>query len=392
MPGTEWEPPVSPASPATEHTRHGEAATAAPPNSQHGGWRPPSKPGLLPLRPIGFGSLLIAPFRVLRHNPAATFGSALIVQVIVAVATTAAIIPVTISLISRIDGVSVNATQSEIDAVIAGSIAQVLLVLLIPLVLSVVASAFLQGLLIAEVASGMLGDKLSMGALWRRAGRRLAPLIGWVFVSAFAVLIAFALIIGASIALGFALPVPLGPILAVALGLAALFALVVLLAWVGTKLAVVPSVIMLERRGVLAAIRRSWGLTRGYFWRTLGVLVIVSFAIGLATQIVTQPISIVASLAGGTFDTVAGPGSSGASDAVFIALSIVSVIVTVLAGAIAAVLQSALVGFIYIDLRMRTEGLDLELARFVEQRGAGVATDDDPYRVRAADSADSTTS
>ena len=42
----------------------------APPPGR-GRWTPPPKPGLLPLRPMGFGTLLWAPFRTLRRNPAA---------------------------------------------------------------------------------------------------------------------------------------------------------------------------------------------------------------------------------------------------------------------------------------------------------------------------------
>jgi hypothetical protein len=42
------------------------------------------------------------------------------------------------------------------------------------------------------------------------------------------------------------------------------------------------------------------------------------------------------------------------------------------------VVQSATTGLIYIDLRMRKEGLDLDLARFVEETSAG-ANPPDPY-------------
>ena len=42
--------------------------------------------------------------------------------------------------------------------------------------------------------------------------------------------------------------------------------------------------------------------------------------------------------------------------------------------------QAALVAVIYIDLRMRKEGLDLELERYVELRDAGQPVGD-PYAV-----------
>ena len=43
-------------------------------------------------------------------------------------------------------------------------------------------------------------------------------------------------------------------------------------------------------------------------------------------------------------------------------------------------MQAALVAVIYIDLRMRKEGLDLELERYVELREAGQPVGD-PYAV-----------
>ena len=58
-------------------------------------------------------------------------------------------------------------------------------------------------------------------------------------------------------------------------------------------------------------------------------------------------------------------------------------VLTVVFGAISAVVMSATPALIYIDIRMRKEGLDLELIRFVEARQSGDASVPDPYLVRA---------
>jgi hypothetical protein len=57
---------------------------------------------------------------------------------------------------------------------------------------------------------------------------------------------------------------------------------------------------------------------------------------------------------------------------------VISAALVTVTTAIGLVLQSATASLLYIDLRMRKEGLDLELSRFVEARqtGAEVA---DPY-------------
>jgi hypothetical protein len=57
---------------------------------------------------------------------------------------------------------------------------------------------------------------------------------------------------------------------------------------------------------------------------------------------------------------------------------VISSIVTAIVGAIGSVIQTAAVALLYIDLRMRKEGLDLELVRFVEGRQTGQELPD-PY-------------
>jgi hypothetical protein len=66
---------------------------------------------------------------------------------------------------------------------------------------------------------------------------------------------------------------------------------------------------------------------------------------------------------------------------------VVRMIVTVLVGAIGAIVQSATIALLYIDLRMRKEGLDLELTRFVEARQSGATGLTDPYARNGAPAA-----
>ena len=76
----------------------------------------------------------------------------------------------------------------------------------------------------------------------------------------------------------------------------------------------------------------------------------------------------------------AAPVPDGSMSTARIVPTIVTLVLSLLIGAITAVVQAALVAVIYIDLRMRREGLDLELERYVELREAGQAAED-PYRV-----------
>lgn len=333
-----------------------------------GGWTPPPKPGLLPLRPMGFGTLLWAPFRTLRRNPAATFGSGLIVQLVSVIATAAVVVPFLVVTLSRLE----NATTADADALLSGAVGGFLLLMLVPIAISVVASAFLQGVMVVEVASGTLGDRLGFGALWRRAAKRIGPLIGWTLIVGAALLVAFALVFVIVLLGGLISPVGLavGVVVALLLGLG----LIVLGAWLGVKLALVPSIIVLEHAGIRAAAVRSWRLTDGFFWRTFGTLILVAVILNVAAQVVVQPVSLIGSLLAVIID----PTATGTFLTVTIITTVVTLILSLLIGAITAVVQAALVAVIYIDLRMRKEGLDLELERHVELRDAGRPVDD-PY-------------
>jgi membrane-anchored glycerophosphoryl diester phosphodiesterase (GDPDase) len=381
-------PPVPPAYPApTGQPAYGQPvygqpaygqpvygpSYAAPGTYPAGGWTPPPKPGLLPLRPLGFGTLLWAPFRTLRRNPAATFGSGLVVQLVSVVATAAVFVPFLLYTFSRVEG----ASSTDVDAILSGSIGALLLLFLVPVGISLVASAFLQGVMVVDLATGTVGDRLGFAALWRRAAKRIGPLIGWTLLIALALVVgvAFLVLIVVLAASVSTTGLVVGIVIAVLLGLG----LAALGAWIGVKLSLVPSVIVLEHAGIRQAVARSWRLTDGYFWRTFGVLLLVGVILNFAAQVVVQPVSIVGTLLGVIID----PTGAGAYLTITIITTVVTTVLSLLIGAITAVVQAALVAVIYIDLRMRKEGLDLELQRFVERRDAGQPSDD-PYRAPAA--------
>ena len=373
-----YPPPAQPAygQPAYGRPADGQPSYAAPgtyPATAAGGWSPPPKPGLLPLRPLGFGTLLWAPFRTLRRNPAPTFGSGLIVQLVSVVATAAVFVPFLVFTFSRLEG----ATTADVDAIMSGAVGALLLLFLVPIGISLVASAFLQGVMVVDIATGTVGDRLGFGALWKRAAKRIGPLIGWTLLIALALVVAVAflvlvVVLAASVS---TTGLVVGIVIALVLGLG----LVVIGAWVGVKLALVPSVIVLEQAGIRQAVARSWRLTDGFFWRTFGVLLLVAVILNFAAQVVVQPVSIVGTLLGIVID----PNATGTYLTITIITTVVTTVLSLLIGAITAVVQAALVAVIYIDLRMRKEGLDLELQRFVERREAGEPSDD-PYRAPAA--------
>ncbi len=366
--------------PPAPPTPYGRPAYGAPPPSygQQPGWTPPPKPGLVPLRPLSFGTLIGAPFQVLRRNPKVTVGAALLIQGVPQALVSVLIVGGLSVLLSRV----YSASTADQAALQAGAVGWAILLGVVSLVVSAISTSLLQGIVVNEVARGTLGEKLTLGSLWRLTRSRIGALIGWTLLLSVAlgvgvgVLVIIAVLLfaagGAMIGVGVAY--------SVLAGLGAVVAAV----WLTTKLALVPSIIVLERLGIGAAMARSWRLTTGYFWKTLGVILLIGLIVYFVTQIIATAIGLI----GGFAIILLNPTALGASTSdtsiaqVFaseLGINVVSTVVTAVIGAVMAVVQSSAVALIYLDLRMRREGLDLQLVRFVEARQIGVTGLPDPY-------------
>ena len=354
------------------------AGWTAPPS----GWTPPPKPGLLPLRPLGLGAILAGSFATLRRNPAATVGTALLVQGVASLVSLVLVGGVTGFVVTRV----LSAREDDRGALIAGGVAAVVVATLVTLVLSLVASAFLQGVIANEVARGTLGERLRMRALWRATLPRLRPLVLWSLV----VSVGWTLVAGvlAGVVALLVLAGGAGIVVGILVGVLGAVGLAVVAAWVSTRLAFVPSAIVIEGLPPFAAARRSWTLSTGAFWRTLGILLLTAAIVSLATNVVTVPLTLLASI----LQTLLFPNGQldfqvfDASTAFYVASQVVVFVVSLVVASVGGVVTSSNAAILYIDLRMRREGLDLELARFAEERAAGSASATgpdarDPYAV-----------
>jgi hypothetical protein len=347
------------------------------------GWTPPPKPGLIPLRPLSFGTILGSSFRVMRRNPAPTFGLSVLLYGVITIVFLGVFGAVLAYSLSRVT----SASNSDYNDIVAGTVGLFVVSALVPVSLAVIATGILQGIISLEVSRATLGQKLRVRGLWRLARGRIAPLIGWSLLLTAAIVVflvlsslATALVftgVGSTSGIGIAGVIG-GVLLSMLLGLA----FVVLGAWLGTKLSLVPSVIMLERLTLGASMARSWSLIRNNFWRALGIQLLIAVIIYAASYVISIPISVIGVLAA----TLTNPnGDSSAYQATLIATYVVSGIVSAVVGAIGLVMQSASVALIYIDVRMRKEGLDLELLHYVEAKQAGTVGVDNPYlRLQAA--------
>lgn len=351
------------------------APESAPSAQQYGtpasGWTPPPKPGLIPLRPMTLGTVLSASLMVMRRNPRPIFGLSLIVMGIITVASLVLVGIVAFSNLER----TLSASDADLATIEAGTIASIVLAGLFAVSLSLIGGAILQGIISLEVARGVIGEKLRLRGLWNAAKGRLWALIGWSALVAVASVIGIVVIALIS-ALFFAIGGTAGAVFGVLAIFGGIIVSVAVMAWLGTFLALVPSALMIERLTLGRAIRRSWSLVSGNFWRTFGILALIIVIVQTAAGIVTTPLSLI-----GSFGSVLlnPTGNESINTASFIVINLVTTIISVAIGAVTIIIQSAAPALLYIDLRMRNEGFDLELTRFVEARQAGNNSVPDPY-------------
>ncbi|AZZ51036.1 hypothetical protein [Rathayibacter festucae] len=362
--GGDARPRVAPVAPVAPVSWSPTAGPAGPPPPQ--GWTPPPKPGLIPLRPLGFGTLLGAPFAVLRRSPRTTLGVALLVQGLGSLLALVLYGAVALLAVGRI-------TQAEVadrDAVASGSLAIVVLAALIPLAVTLATGALVQGVVVLEVSRAVLGERPTLRALLRRLRGRFWALVGWTVLQGVGVLVlvvaAAALSVplfllgaqdaGASAVVGGILVLVLAGLAATAVGV-----------WLATKLALVPSLLVLERLPLRRAVARSWRLVTGGFWRTFGALALMAVIIQAAGQVVSTPFSLLIPIGG----ALVAPTDPNAQVVASIVVALLSVAVGLVVGAVGTVLQSAVTGLVYLDRRIRREGFDLVLMRHVEERAAG---------------------
>ena len=320
-----------------------------------GGFFLAPKPGIIPLRPLSIGEIISGAFESLRANPRAMFLPSLIV--LTATGALSAVLNYfgTSLLFSNLNSLidSSDVTFSGILSTFVGSFASQV----VGLLLTALATTILTGLLIVAVSRSVLGRIATPGEVWERTRGRILPLIGQTLLITLITLVADIIIAIIGIALiaivtSFIMGSDPG-VGAIIAALLVAFALAVLLffavVFLIVRLSLAPAALMLENTGVVEGIGRSWALTRGSFWRVLGILVLA----GLITGIVNGMLSFGLGLIFG----VVALGLPAAQPLV----TALTMLLTSVLSALVLPFTAAVTALTYIDLRMRGEGLDVEL-------------------------------
>ena len=324
------------------------------------------KPGIIPLRPLSIGDIYQGAFAAIKTNARTMFGftAALLgVVLVISIATNYAIINLVLP-----NYLSPSSPYAAVFTSLSGSFSQ-----LGGSLLQALATVLLSGLIIVAVSRSVLGRVASSKEVWERTKSKFLPLIGLNII--ISIISGLMMIIG--IAVFFALLASAAStantdrefLQDLSIMLVGLFILMVISALVGSYLSIKFSVaspaMVLENLGVFAAIGRSWSLTRGNFWRLFGINILTA----VITSMVAGIFVGIADALGAIFIVV---GSSSPED-VIASLNTTYILVMVMS-TIAQLLilpfTSSVNALLYIDLRMRKEGLDVELRNAVAEQQA----------------------
>ncbi|WP_449407937.1 glycerophosphoryl diester phosphodiesterase membrane domain-containing protein [Microbacterium maritypicum] len=347
-------------------------------------WTPAPKRGIIPLHPMTFGMLLGRSFSALRHNPKVLFGFGVVIQLAVVVLSAAVMGFVFATAFARLE--SLSASSPDFEAIVAGTIGMSIVAGIAVGLASVAFTALMQGVVAAEIGNAALGVKASLGALWKKmipAFWRLAGFASLSIVFVFGAMVIVFLIIAAFVAGGLGgSPEAIGGLVIVVILL--VLATIPLVVWLSTKLLLVPSILVLERARFREALVRSWRLTRGRFWVAFGVTFLISVIMGFAMQVVNLPVTLLSTMLGGVIAPTGSPDPASIMGFVFAFLA--PQILLLVLQAITIVVQSSAGTLVYLDSRMRYEGLDQALISHVERRDLGWTADqlEDPFVVDPA--------
>lgn len=294
-------------------------------------------PGIVGLKPLSLSEILSGAMKLLRFNPRSTIGLSLIVQILVMVFA----LPFTVLMVQ---GTSVG------SGTVLGTITPMLLSETPRAIGGVVLSAMLAYVTLQAV----LGRRPGVPQVWQLTRSRMLPYLGTTVM----LLLGGALLVTGWVWLAMSLQLPVA--LSVLMGFVA-FAVT---AWLMIKLAFLGAAMVLERLPAVAAMRRSWALTRGRGGAIFGTQLLANISASMVASMLATPVQIAVLLIA-TMSLQDRPGLQ------LTVTMLGSVVTSAISNSFLAPYLAGVNCLLYVDARMRAEGLDLvlmnEAARGVER-------------------------
>ena len=351
-----WGAPASPPQqPGASQQPSGQPGYGQPQYGQQQPWgyRPvDDKPGVVPLRPLGLGEVLDGAVGVLRRYPRPALGLA----ALVALVSTACNVLLLVTAFEPLFSVDTAALDRGDSAALEDAIGGAFAGASLSVLLAVVSGAVMTGAITAVVGKAVLGETMTFGQAWRQVRARLLPLVGLALL---VLVIVAGTFLGATAA-AVALIAAFGGAGA-AVGLPLLLVGTIAAVWLYVRLSLAPCALVLERTGIGASLRRSVVLVRGDWWRVFGVLLLTVVIGTFVSQVVQLPF---AALGAGSFGGILDPETD--------VLGTRSLVMTAIGGGLATTLVAPFTAgvraLLYVDRRIRAEGLDVSLSAAAASR------------------------
>ncbi len=279
-------------------------------------YQAPPKPGVIPLRPLGVGEILDGAITTIRRYPKQMLGLSALVAVVSNVLSVG-----TLTLLRTQTGyLSSDLPPNATDLDVASDNLRIALLATIPgAVINLFIQVVLAGMLTIVVGKAILGQSITLGEAWRQVIPRFWPLLG--------------------ASLLYTLMIIVGTV-----------ALVIPAVWLYVLFSLTSNALILEGAKVGRAFGRSRELVNQAWWRTFGILLLASLITGILAYIVSIPFTLIT-------------GGLGTPTMSLGATILIVTIGQIIADTIVQPFVCGVTTLVYIDRRIRREGLDIQLAR-----------------------------
>jgi len=303
------------------------------------------QPGVVPLRPLGLGELLDGAVSVIRRYPRPSLGLSAVLAIVATVLNVVLAVTAFRPLLNLDTTTFENGTAStdQLDGVLGGAAVGGLGSGLV----SALATLVLTGIMTAIAGRAVLGRAMDLPEAWAEVRPALWRLLGIALLTG---LIVYG---GMSVAVGLGIGViALAGAPGAILGVPLIVGGVVFAVYAYVRLSLAPAAALLEKARVVQSLKRSGVLVRRSWWRVFGVLLLTMLIASFVSQVVQVPF------------LVFGAGPSGLTSSfthTTTRMLVLTYIGSGIAQALVAPFTAAVRALLYIDRRMRAEGLDVAL-------------------------------
>ena len=365
-PGTQ---PVSPLPAPQNGQPRPDAGPGASGYSQSTSWAWAAKPGIIALRPLTLSDLMSGSFAALRRNPKVLFGYTIVIMTIVALVNGLAVFMPFYSLMTLSGSTSdPQASYSDFLASSSLSLISTLLGYVVLFLATFLGGALINGVLSVTVSQMVIGKKITFGQAWSMVRRRLLPMIGASFLLFLIIAIPMILWgVGFLAMLIWSLESKIADSLAAVMffiGLPLMLALYSLT----VRFLYAPICAVLEHKGPIQSLKRSWTLTSGAFWMTLGRVLLIGVVCGVIVNIISTLISVIVLGIGFAFLSSASFDDPNTVWSFAVFLVITSALQTLVYSLVLPIM-SAYQTLMYVDQKIRKENFALVLAQASQGRG-----------------------